>query len=59
MPEEAEEMYLNLCRELVKAGWSLSDIENNSIEMMVKIACTEPKKEKTKEVDLKDFLKSI
>lgn len=52
-------MYLNLCRELVKAGWSLSDIENNSIEMMVKIACKEPKKEKTKEVDLKDFLKSI
>lgn len=52
-------MYLNLCRELVKYGWSLSDIENNSFELMMKIACTAPKKEKQKEVDLKDFLKSI
>lgn len=52
-------MYLNLCRELVKHGWSLSDIENNSFEMMMKIACTESKKEQTKEVDLKDFLKTI
>ena len=34
-------------------------IEDNSFEMMMKIACTSPKKEKQKEVDLKDFLKSM
>lgn len=52
-------MYLNLCRELVKNGWSLSDIEENSFEMMMKIVRSKPKQEKKKEVDLKDFLKSI
>ncbi len=58
-PEEAEEMYMELCRELTKQGWSLSDIENNSFDTLIEIACVRPKKEKPKEVDLKDFVKSI
>ncbi len=52
-------MYLELCRELTKQGWSLSDIENNSFDTLIEIACVRPKKEKPKEVDLKDFVKSI
>lgn len=50
---------MELCRELKKQGWSLSDIENNSFDMLIEIACVRPKKEKPKEVDLKDFVKSI
>ena len=52
-------MYFQLCRELIAQGWTLNDIENTSLESLIEIVCTEPKKEKTKEVDLKDFLKSI
>lgn len=52
-------MYLELCRELTKQGWSLSNIENNSFDTLIKIACVSPKKEKQKEVDLNDFVKSI
>ncbi len=48
-------MYLDLCRELTKQGWSLSDIENNSFDTLIEIACVSPKKEKQEEVDLKDF----
>ncbi|HFD1595650.1 MULTISPECIES: hypothetical protein [Enterococcus] len=52
-------MYMELCRELTKQGWSLSDIENNSFDTLIEIACVSPKKEKSKEVGLKDFIKSI
>lgn len=52
-------MYFQLCRELIAQGWTLNDIENTSFESLIEIVCTEPKKEKAKEVDLKDFLKSI
>lgn len=47
-PEEAEEMYLDLCRELTKQGWSLSDIENNSFDTLIEIACVSPKKRNKK-----------
>ena len=58
-PEEAEENYSNLCRQLIENGWTLEDIEEADFEALIQIVCSEPKKEKSKEVDLKDFVKSI
>lgn len=52
-------MYFTLCRQLIEQGWTLNDIENTSFESLIQIVCTSPKKEKQKEVDLKDFIKSI
>jgi hypothetical protein len=37
----------------------LEDIEEADFEALIQIVCSEPKKEKSKEVDLKDFVKSI
>ncbi|MGC4668275.1 hypothetical protein ACOY18_14350 [Enterococcus hirae] len=50
---------MNLFRQLVQAGWSINDIENTNFNRLVQIVCSEKAKEKPKEMDLKDFLKSL
>ena len=51
-------MYLELCRKLTQQGWSLSDIENNSFDTLIEIACVSSKKEKQEEVNLRELVKS-
>lgn len=51
-------MWLDLVKALKQNGWSLSDIEESSFDFLIKVACSEPEKEKEKKVVmLNDFLK--
>ncbi|EPI26163.1 hypothetical protein D352_00137 [Enterococcus faecium LA4B-2] len=43
----------------MKTGWSVNDIENTNFNRLIQIVCSEKSIEKPKEMDLKDFLKSI
>ncbi|WP_438856732.1 hypothetical protein [Enterococcus sp. AZ007] len=50
---------MNLYRQLIEAGWTVQDIENSNYNRLIQVVCTKVKKEKPKEVPLKDFLKTI
>lgn len=43
-----------MCRELIKAGWTLNDIEESDFETLIEVVCD---KKKQKKVDLADYLK--
>jgi len=46
-------------RKLIEAGWTLESIEEADYEALVNIVFAQKGPEKTKEVSLKDFIKSI
>lgn len=54
-PEEALQNYYDMCRSLVKAGWTLNDIEESDFNTLIEVVCS--KRKKTKKIDLMDYMK--
>jgi len=54
-PEEALQSYYDMCRSLVKAGWTLNDIEEADFETLIEVVCS--KEKKAKKIDLMDYMK--
>jgi len=46
-----------MCRQLIKAGWTLNDVEEADFETLVEVVCTSPSKRKQKKIDLMDYMK--
>lgn len=43
-----------MCRSLIKAGWTLNDIEEADFETLIAVVC---KEKKEKKIDLIDYMK--
>jgi hypothetical protein len=44
-----------MCRQLIKAGWTLNDIEEADFQTLVAVVCKQ--KEEVKKIDLMDYMK--
>lgn len=45
-----------MCRQLIKAGWTLNDVEDSEFETLIEVVCAKEKQQK--KIDLMDYMKN-
>lgn len=49
------ENYYEMCRQLIKSGWTLNDAEEADFDTLIEVVCS--KKKETKKIDLMEYMK--